>query len=143
MTHWSEIDPKNATGIDVTKRDDIVGPKNELGEECPWPWEPQQLVGAPMGQYHCPYCGAMVMAGVPHLDYPGPASIMPQEEIDKLLAIAREHDQEVVGIVVLHGAPDRGLALSSWTSFEGDDAVEQLYEVVQHAFEARDIRGGT
>jgi hypothetical protein len=44
-------------------------PLNEMGEECPWPWEPQQLVGVPMGQYHCPYCGAMVLAGTPHLDY--------------------------------------------------------------------------
>jgi hypothetical protein len=27
------------------------------------------LVGVPMGQYHCSYCGAMVIAGIPHLDY--------------------------------------------------------------------------
>jgi hypothetical protein len=44
-------------------------PLNEEGEECPWPWHPQQLVGAPLGQYHCRYCGAMVLAGLPHIDY--------------------------------------------------------------------------
>lgn len=69
MIHWSAIDPQDATGLDLTKRLDIVAPLNEAGERCPWPWDPQQLAGAPMGQYHCPFCGAMVLAGVPHLDY--------------------------------------------------------------------------
>lgn len=55
--------------LDLSTRLDITAPLNELGERCPWPWEPQQLVGVPMGQYHCGYCGAMVIAGVPHLDY--------------------------------------------------------------------------
>jgi hypothetical protein len=69
LVRWSEFAPKDAVDIDVTARDDIEGPRNELGEECPWPWEPQQLVDAAIGQYHCNYCGAMVLAGVPHLDY--------------------------------------------------------------------------
>jgi hypothetical protein len=66
---WTDIDPKDATDLDLSKRLDITAPLNEEGERCPWPWEPQQLVGAPMGQYRCPYCMAMVMAGMPHLDY--------------------------------------------------------------------------
>lgn len=70
-TSWRDIEPKDATTIDLRKRTDIEGPLNEEGEVCPWPWEPQQLVGAPIGQYHCPYCGAMVLAGVAHLDYRG------------------------------------------------------------------------
>lgn len=41
----------------------------ENGERCPWPWEPQQLTAAPLGQYRCPYCMAMVVAGMPHIDY--------------------------------------------------------------------------
>jgi hypothetical protein len=65
---WSEISPKEAVGI-VLPAPGIRGPVNEEGRVCPWPWEPQQLVGVPLGQYHCPYCGAMVIAGVPHLDY--------------------------------------------------------------------------
>lgn len=28
--------------------------------------KPEALVGAPLGQYHCPDCGAMVVAGLPH-----------------------------------------------------------------------------
>lgn len=27
---------------------------------------PEDLGDSPIGQYHCPECGAMVMAGVPH-----------------------------------------------------------------------------
>ncbi len=28
--------------------------------------KPEDLLGAPLGQYHCPDCGAMVMAGLKH-----------------------------------------------------------------------------
>ncbi len=66
---WRAITPADAAGLDLSDRVDITAPLNEAGERCPWPWDPQQLTGAPIGQYHCPYCGAMVMAGVPHLDY--------------------------------------------------------------------------
>lgn len=68
-TRWQDIDPKDATTLNLAVRLDITAPLNEQGERCPWPWDPQQLDGAPMGQYHCPYCGAMVMAGIEHLDY--------------------------------------------------------------------------
>lgn len=66
---WTDIAPADALDIDCTKRPDLDPPVNEVGEVCPWPWDPQQYVGAPLGQYHCPYCGSMVMAGMPHLDY--------------------------------------------------------------------------
>lgn len=66
---WSGLTPQEATEIDCRERPDLDPPLNESGEPCPWPWDPQQLAGAPLGQYHCPYCGAMVIAGVPHLDY--------------------------------------------------------------------------
>jgi hypothetical protein len=65
---WDEIVPADAVKIQLPA-DGIEGPLNEVGEPCPWPWEPQQLRGAPLGQYHCPYCGAMVIAGMPHIDY--------------------------------------------------------------------------
>lgn len=29
--------------------------------------QPEMLLGCPLGQYHCPECGAMQIAGVPHL----------------------------------------------------------------------------
>jgi hypothetical protein len=68
---WTDYTPQQAADLelDLSKRLDISAPVNEMGERCPWPWEPQQLVGAPIGQYHCSYCMAMVMAGMPHLDY--------------------------------------------------------------------------
>lgn len=66
---WTDIAPADATEIDLAKDLTITAPLNENGERCPWPWEPQQLVGAPMGQYRCGYCGAMCVAGIPHLDY--------------------------------------------------------------------------
>lgn len=69
MIRWQDIEPKDAVAIDLTERLDITAPLNEEGERCPWPWDPQQLVGVPMGQYHCRYCGAMVVAGIPHPDY--------------------------------------------------------------------------
>lgn len=69
QVNWYDIDPMDARSIDCSKRPDLNPPRNEEGEVCPWPWEPQQLVGVPMGQYHCGYCGAMVMAGMRHPDY--------------------------------------------------------------------------
>jgi len=73
--NWYDIEPKDAVDIDCTERPDLDPPwvehdlREEYGNVCPWPWEPQQLVGVPMGQYHCGYCGSMVCAGVPHPDY--------------------------------------------------------------------------
>lgn len=65
---WTEFEPHEAQDL-LLPSDDVQGPYNEIGQECPWPWEPQQLKGVPMGQYHCPYCGGMQVAGVPHLDH--------------------------------------------------------------------------
>jgi hypothetical protein len=69
ITRWQDIDPGNANGIDLRTRDDITAPLNERGERCPWPWEPQQNGDDPIGPYHCPHCGAMVVTGVEHIDY--------------------------------------------------------------------------
>lgn len=66
---WYEIEPADAVDIDLTQRLDIDAPLTEEGERCPWPWEPQQLKGVPMGMYHCGYCGTMCVAGIPHPDY--------------------------------------------------------------------------
>lgn len=71
IRHWYDIEPKDATNIGLP-RPDIRGPLTFDGQVCPWPWEPQQLTGAPIGQYHCSYCGEMVIAGLPHVDYSDP-----------------------------------------------------------------------
>jgi hypothetical protein len=70
-TRWQDISPKDAAEqlIDCRTRPDLNPPVNENGEVCPWPWEPQQLVGVPLGQYRCDYCNAMCVAGMEHLDY--------------------------------------------------------------------------
>jgi hypothetical protein len=64
---WRDVSPEEAAGI--TDLSTLELPLNELGTVCPWPWEPQQLTGVPLGQYHCPWCGAMCLAGTPHPDY--------------------------------------------------------------------------
>lgn len=69
MADWTDFTPEQARDLDLSVRLDIEAPLNEQGERCPWPWEPEQLVGVPLGQYHCVYCGAMVLAGMKHVDY--------------------------------------------------------------------------
>ncbi|MFF0588487.1 hypothetical protein ACFYWD_21220 [Streptomyces sp. NPDC003781] len=81
---WTDIAPADATNIDLSEDLTITAPLNENGERCPWPWEPQQLVGAPMGQYRCGYCGAMVMAGMPHLDYKPEERTLTAENFDEI-----------------------------------------------------------
>jgi hypothetical protein len=66
---WTEISPDAAAKLSLEDLKQVDRPTNELGETCPWPWEPQQLGGAPMGQFHCSYCGGMQIAGLPHVDW--------------------------------------------------------------------------
>lgn len=42
------------------------------GNDCPE--DPRRLTGEPIGMYHCPWCGMMVLAGLPH---PDPDDVMP------------------------------------------------------------------
>ncbi len=30
------------------------------------PYDPTEMAGAPLGMFHCPECGCLVLAGVPH-----------------------------------------------------------------------------
>ena len=34
------------------------------------PFNPVIYLNKPIGMFHCPWCGEMVLAGVPHVDYP-------------------------------------------------------------------------
>lgn len=38
-------------------------------EQAFCPERPELLAGQPIGQYHCPSCGCMVVAGIPHLPH--------------------------------------------------------------------------
>ena len=31
--------------------------------------DPREMAGQPIGMFHCPECGEMVIAGMPHPDY--------------------------------------------------------------------------
>ncbi len=43
----------------------------------PCPEQPVLLSGQPIGQYHCPFCGMMLLASVPHL---APGSTQEQKD---------------------------------------------------------------
>lgn len=63
---WYEQDPKDMVDTQLTYE---TAPLTSEGKYCPWPWDPIQLKGQPIGMYHCGYCGEMVIAGVNHPDY--------------------------------------------------------------------------
>jgi hypothetical protein len=71
--NWEDIQPADAVDLNLASPTawvrHIRAPRNEIGEPCPWPWEPQQLKGVPLGQYRCSYCLGMNVAGVPHLNW--------------------------------------------------------------------------
>jgi hypothetical protein len=66
---WTTLSVRRARDISLP-HPDIYGPMPDdgSGEECPWPWEPETK-DVTLGQYHCGYCGSLVDAGVPHVDY--------------------------------------------------------------------------
>lgn len=48
----------------------------------PCPENPVLLAGCPIGQYHCPYCGMMVLAAIPHLSPAAPKDQDPRYWLD-------------------------------------------------------------
>ena len=44
--------------------------------------KPETLLGLPLGMYHCPDCGAMVMAGIPHPDLCKPCAAGTHQQFD-------------------------------------------------------------
>lgn len=68
LRKWWDIPPAEMANVELP-RPGLVGPLTTEGDPCPWPWEPIQLKGRPIGQYHCSYCGEMVIAGTHHPDY--------------------------------------------------------------------------
>jgi 5'-deoxynucleotidase YfbR-like HD superfamily hydrolase len=77
MRYWADISPADAAELSLPAIG-IIAPRTSDGMICPWPWEPEQLKGQPIGQYHCPYCGDMVVAGIKHPDYA--AEVVGREE---------------------------------------------------------------
>jgi len=58
----------------------------------PCPEKPELLKGMPIGQYHCPCCGMMVLAGLPHFD---PDS----DEIEIYAPILKEYIEALIGYI--------------------------------------------
>lgn len=56
--------------------------------------------------------------------------------LDQLRDMVVEHDPDPIVIAVLTGGPSRGLALSVWTGFEGEDAELRALELLRYAMEA-------
>ena len=63
--------------MDVKKYNAMVGRINllsdqevkELVDNDKCPFDPELMVGVPMGQFHCQVCGEMVLAGLSHPRY--------------------------------------------------------------------------
>ena len=53
---------QNAVRIDEMSPDDV----ERLIQAGQCPYEPEHLVGVPLGMFHCPLCGDMVLAGCQH-----------------------------------------------------------------------------
>jgi len=47
------------------------------------PFNPIIYLNKPIGMFHCPWCGEMVLAGIPHIDYP--AIEWDDQEYDELV----------------------------------------------------------
>lgn len=54
------------------------------------PERPHLFDGYPIGQYHCPYCGCMVLAGMEHLAHDPGCCLLPSIPEDEYL-----HDLEI------------------------------------------------
>lgn len=127
---WRDIAPADATDIDCRTRPDLKPPLNENQEVCPWPWEPQQLVGAPLGQYRCGYCGAMCVAGMPHVDYSDKAHPLVGKRVT-VTTVARP------GQTLNADATHTG-TLVSWT-YDGDATLRLDDDTTIHVWPAVDI----
>ena len=66
-----------------------------MSDDCPY--EPQHLLGVPLGMFHCPLCGEMVVAGVPHPRQTPPYT---DEELAQISSIAGEAEKVPVDPVL-------------------------------------------
>ncbi|MEU1824283.1 hypothetical protein ABZ502_17870 [Streptomyces abikoensis] len=126
--HWRDIDPKDAVDLDLATNLDVTAPLNERGQRCPCPWEPQQLINAPIGQYRCSYCSAMVMAGEPHFDYrPVERQVTPEnlDELHEWCPASKVHrsaisaGDEALGLKVLTDDGPAVALISDWITRDG------------------------
>lgn len=56
----------------------------EKQKKCDFDPMAPDYIGAPIGMFHCPLCGEMVLAGMPHPDYS--AWDLIDSELDEILS---------------------------------------------------------
>lgn len=66
IRRWIEFSPDEAAKLTAGK-DGVTAPLNENGDPCPWPWEIQTYMI--QREMKCRFCGAKVIASLPHIDY--------------------------------------------------------------------------
>lgn len=69
-------------------------------------------------------------------DRDGHAQDLGPAVLEQLRDVVVQHDPEPIVIAVLTGSPARGLALSTWTAFEGEGADDRALELLRYATEA-------
>ena len=55
-------------------------------------FDPKPYIGVPIGMFHCPECGEMVVAGMDHPNY----ALLESEEVMKDLDLSTKTSQEVI-----------------------------------------------
>lgn len=64
----------------------------------PCDFDPEPLKGVPLGMFHCPYCGEMVLAGAEHPDYDWLDTPEGQAEIEQhMREVERSREMGPVG----------------------------------------------
>lgn len=118
---WHRISPEAAVHFSLPHKG-IVGPLTMDGVVCPWPWEPQQLGGQPLGQYHCSYCGEMCISGMLHVDYTEDFPVPDNDTPLKIRAdAAGRYMRGVVGMYVEFRF--RGVQVADIVSSWGEDGA--------------------
>ena len=63
------MSPENQQAMNAMAARVAAMPDAELDrliQEDQCPYEPEHLIGVPLGMFHCPLCGEMVVAGIDH-----------------------------------------------------------------------------
>jgi hypothetical protein len=87
-------------------------------------YDPRELAGAPIGQFHCPNCGEMVIAGLPHPDYDMDAPTLARDLIDWLDAMIEYNEKEVIKY---------GQGSNEWNHIRAKTAVynELMHKIIE------------
>ena len=131
----SETFPEDILG-ETPKEDLPMGPlcgrcydeveSDEDLQEAPCNEKPERFLGQPIGMYHCPDCGAMVLAGMEHPK-------VCKKCIDHLQGEGKDYPSQVCfDCGELYGSVKRDLSRGAFTMWEGKCAVCENEGTVTH-----------